>query len=54
VEDREFVAWIEQRTLLGRTPTIGELDGPLLLLASDASSYVTGRTLVVDGGWTSV
>jgi NAD(P)-dependent dehydrogenase (short-subunit alcohol dehydrogenase family) len=50
--DPGFVAQIESQTLLGRTPSVGQLDGPMLFLASDASSYVTGHTLVVDGGWT--
>ena len=52
LQDPDQVAWICAHTPLGRPPQPGELDGPLLFLAGDASSYVTGQTLTVDGGWT--
>ena len=43
--------------MLSRVPQrrlgeLRELDGPLLLLASDASSYMTGSVIVIDGGYT--
>jgi NAD(P)-dependent dehydrogenase (short-subunit alcohol dehydrogenase family) len=38
---------------MGRGGDIHELDGALLYLASDASAYMTGQTMVIDGGWTS-
>jgi NAD(P)-dependent dehydrogenase (short-subunit alcohol dehydrogenase family) len=53
LQDPELVAWLRARSPLGRTARIEEIDGPLLFLCGDASSYVTGQTLVVDGGWTA-
>ncbi len=47
-------SWMHSRTPMGRGGNAHELDGALLFLCSDASSFMTGQAVVVDGGWTSV
>jgi NAD(P)-dependent dehydrogenase (short-subunit alcohol dehydrogenase family) len=47
-----FKKRLEKKIPLGRIGEPNELEGPILLLVSDASSYMTGHNLIVDGGWT--
>ncbi|MCT1909600.1 SDR family oxidoreductase [Brachybacterium paraconglomeratum] len=54
VEDEEFSAWVARRTPDGHWGDVEDLVGPLVFLASDASRFVNGQTLHVDGGMTAV
>jgi len=53
VEDEKFSAWLANRTPAGRWGEVSELAGAAVFLASDASSFINGHILYVDGGITA-
>ncbi|MGO2542083.1 MAG: SDR family oxidoreductase [Specibacter sp.] len=54
VDDEKFNAWILGRTPANRWGTVADLAGPAVWLASDASNFVNGQTIFIDGGMTVV
>lgn len=53
LDDPEFKSFVESKIALGRIGQVEDIMGAAVFLASDASSLVTGSSLMVDGGWTA-
>jgi gluconate 5-dehydrogenase len=53
LQDLEFSRRLAEKTMLNRVGKPDELKGLIALLSSDASSFITGQTFIIDGGWTS-
>ncbi len=51
--NRDRVNWIKEKIKIGRVGEVEDIMGAVIFLASEASSLITGTSIVVDGGWTS-
>jgi NAD(P)-dependent dehydrogenase (short-subunit alcohol dehydrogenase family) len=51
-QNKSFISKLENRIPLGRIGQPNDLKGAVIFLASDASGYITGQNIIVDGGWT--
>ena len=52
MSDKDFIKKYSYKTILVRMAKRDEYVGPILFLASDASKFITGQTIVIDGGYT--
>ena len=53
LQDGNFIKKYSEKTMVGRMANKEDYDGALLFLSSDASSYMTGSNLIIDGGWSA-